>query len=174
MRLSNLLTSMAFFVATLVTGAPSFAENESSSSFYTPLDQCKILTEIKEEAHYFKEKCPGREGYSVYIEGQDDRSWLILKKGTREINLEKESFKGPLFFISIDGKALEWRYRTAGGKKTWNALIYRISGTEPSDPMKARSLLYVVRLEPKKWCILGNVSSNEEAHALTDSDRKCP
>ena len=58
MRFWNLITALMVLIAIIGASTPSLAESETFSSFFTPLEQCKVITREKMEMHYFKEKCP--------------------------------------------------------------------------------------------------------------------
>lgn len=170
----NLFTSLILF------SPLSFAHNTTSfESKYTSLTQCKTVatksspTESPGEGGSTKQLCPGLEGYQVYNIAEHIHSRLLLIKGKNEINILTQSDKVSAPIIS--GDKLEWRFKNENGKSQLVAWIYRIAGDDNDKIGAMKKLLQVVRINPEsgKWCVLADVSSNEEAQKMADSGKTC-
>jgi len=149
----------------------------ANESKYTTLEtkQCRMLEDSANdpnaEGDYFSMLCPGRESYSVTVEGGDLRSTLVLKRGNTEIyNMWSDLFKQPVGqFPNVSGKVLEWRY---DDKKNLLGLIVRVNGSD-ADTQKTISRLFVIRHTQGKFCLLSSEVTNEKAQKMLDSQKKC-
>ncbi len=154
-----------------------WAEDQFVSE-YTSLKNCRVLKhpgapKENDPNDDSKELCPSKEGYRVYIEGGDDRTWLVLRKGKKETNLQGVG-EGSMQFPNINGSPLEWRYRVLNRQKNLSALIYRVVG-QNGDTFKEVKKLCVVHFEKgDNYCPLSCVSTNEEARKLADTTISCP
>ncbi len=155
-----------FFISYFLSSSLLFAQNSTFESKFTNLTSCKKLppegiTQIKH--------CPGLDGYEVFwFESHDTHRgddlttrYLSFKKDSTFIELRSMS---ELWLGIPSGAKLEWRYKISNGKKDLIAWIFRNGDT-----------LNIIRLEAqnKKWCLLGQAKTNEEAHTIADSDKTC-
>lgn len=161
---------IALLLAAALTTAPQFV------SEYTPLTDCKTLTRKSDD--FMQQKCPGRDGYTVFNEAGDIYGWLRLQKGKAETKLwgvGLEELIGPV----VKGTKLEWRYQVIDAGKKLIALIYRVAGNDrkaydSGDTHKMSEYLYVIKLQDDGFCILGHATTNEVAHTIADSGKPCP
>jgi len=172
----------AFFALLALSPTPAFSQETSFISEYTPVDRksCKDIPQPKamEGDDSFKQRCPGRDGYTVYEEGGDNRSWLVLEKGKQRIELQGIATEDAVFPVLWGGK-LDWRYQVKNGQKQLVALIFRMGGYdhksyEAGNYEKKTTMLYVLRFDGSRHCILGKSPSNEEARKLADNGAPCP
>ncbi len=152
---------------------------QTFESQYTPVVRCKTISQIKapkeapEHGGKTTDLCPGLEGYKVYNISEHIHNYLMLEKGKEKIKLFPES---KLVNVPIlAGDKLEWRYKNENGTKKLIAWIYRVAGEDLNDPSKIKKPLQVIRLEAqnRKWCLLGETNTNEEAQKIADSDKGC-
>jgi hypothetical protein len=66
--------------------------------------------------------------------------------------------------------SIEWR-KLPNGELT--ALMFRVGAQDESETSRRVTRLFVVRLEPKRACLLGRVAANEAARALADGPQGC-
>lgn len=175
--MEDTLSKKNLFIFFFMICIPSLVQ--ASNSIYTSIDRkdCKMLEDSandpKAEIDYFTMRCPGRDGYEIFVQGGDLRSWIeIKKKGKKIFDLREDPsfFKYvPGSFPYISGTKLEWRYNS---QNQLLALIVRLAGGDESGT-KEQSILYVIRHKEGKFCILGSKRNNEEAQTLADSVNTC-
>ena len=159
-----------FFIISFFYTPNSFTK-ELILSEYSSIKNCKII-EKSDEAAYAKLRCPSKDGYNIYLENFDDRSWLIFKKGS--LKIESKDFDNPAFtFQNIVPEKIEWRYKINNGKKQLSAVIYRLESYS-NESNKVSQYLNILRLKGTQWCQLGSEENNDSARKLADSDQGCP
>ncbi|PIR20345.1 MAG: hypothetical protein COV45_06100 [Deltaproteobacteria bacterium CG11_big_fil_rev_8_21_14_0_20_47_16] len=163
----------------IFTSHTASAEVSKYTSKYTRLTKCQAINTGEEDGQNdsYLEKCEGLNGYNVYIESGDTRSWLVLKNNTTEIDLQGTG-EGDVYFPIVGGDKLEWRYRTLNGREELVALILRIAGNEreayEKGISKSTSFLYVFRIHGDKYCLLDKAKTNDLAHRFSDNPNlKC-
>lgn len=166
-----------FFISMPAFAPDVFPADEAFQSKYTSLVNCKsIVKPGKPDENgpndWSVDKCPGREGWNVYVEGGDVRSWLIIKKGNDVIDLQGTG-GDDVFFPMIIGQSLEWRYKMSGAKKELSAIIFRMGGQDKESGKEIFANLYVVRLAKDFYCLAGKDKTNEGARAIADGDKQC-
>jgi hypothetical protein len=115
----------------------------------------------------FKSICPGRDGMRVILEGGDSRSWIGLLPPGAKYDQGKRLYANWGGFPQVTGKRLEWRYQ--GPKLV--ALIVRMERNADDLGTKVVSGLLIWRVDAAKLgqaCLIGQTTSNEEAHAIAD------
>ncbi len=145
-------------------------------SKYTSLVQCKTVKSLPSEHNdggYTETLCPGLDGYKVYVISEHIYTSLAFKKGKDKINIFTEGAKVNVPIVS--GSQLEWRYKNQNGNKKLIAWIYRVAGEDLKNFDKIKRPLQVIRFEPenRKWCLLAETDTNEEAQKIADSDKGC-
>jgi len=152
----------------------SWAAGPDHRSVYTSLMECRVIESSEQEGDaeidYFSTECPGREGYQVFHDGEDARSWLVIKRGDKTVIDLYDDVIGnqPGAFPFVSGEVVEWRYQG----KSLIALIFRIAGSD-LETDKLKSQLLVVRLDAKQACVIGVATSNEKAREIADSGKTC-
>ena len=164
----------ALLLAMLSMHTLSWAADSGYRSVYTSLKECRIIESSEQEADaeidYFSMECPGREGYRIFHDGEDARSWLVIKRGEATvIDLYDDVMRNePGAFPFVSGEVAEWRYKG----ESLIALIFRIAGSD-LETDKLKSELMVVRLDGKKSCVIGTSTSNEKAREIADNNKAC-
>jgi hypothetical protein len=168
----------AFIAAALLTaGAAAEAAPAKWASVYTgvaPKDCIEIAkTAENTEGDFYEAECPSYGGYRLRLSGGDLRYHPELQFGGEPIQLSM-----PGSFHDMASENVEWIYSAArekdgSGELEWRALIFRLKVSNPEGGQD-RSVLYVVRLNGAKSCLLGMASTNEEARSLAqDQNAAC-
>jgi hypothetical protein len=118
--------------------------------------------------------CPAPDMWRLLVVASDTNSWIDLTSpgglvwsGERQILYESPIGNFP----NIDSSApAEWR-RDSRGSLT--ALIFRVTAQDRDTLETTQSMLYVVRLQPDKTCVIGREITVESARALADSEKGC-
>lgn len=170
-----MVTNIKWILAVLLLTVISTASANESKYTTLEIKQCRMLEDSANnpnaEGDYFSMLCPGRESYSVTVEGGDLRSTLVLKKGETEVyNMWSDLFKQPVGqFPNVSGKVLEWRY---DAQKKLLGLIVRVNGSD-ADTQKTISRLFVIRHVEGKFCLVSSEATNEAAQRVLDGDKHC-
>jgi hypothetical protein len=168
----------AFILAALLMGgAAAEAASAKWGSVYTgvaPKDCIEIAkTAENAEGDFYEAECTSYGGYRLRIAGSDLRFQPNLQFGGEPISLGL-----PGSFHDMGSDYAEWLYSASreadgSGALEWRALIFRLKVSNPEGG-KDRSVLYVVRLNGPRSCLLGEASSNDEARALgQDPNASC-
>lgn len=172
--------SVHTFIYTLITVSFVFsystlAAKTGKMSEYTPLTGCITIEQDDdpEGGSYFKQQCPGRDGFDIFIEGADARSWLLIRHDKNEWNFQRDFAQGPLQFVGVGGNRLEWRYEFLGGKKMLRSWIIQITGSDPDQSERSRESLYVFRVQGGKICFIGQGKNNHSARKIADGPKGC-
>lgn len=157
-------------ITTLVT-VNAFAGNTKTTrnSLYTDLNKdCVAVSSATTEApiDFYAAECKAFGGYRLTITGGDLRYHPELYFGDTKIEIET-----PMSFHDTASTKVEWAYthtidNEGVGTLEWKALIYRLNSVDSEDPNRNSDILYVVRLNGKNSCLLGQVKTNAEARAL--------
>jgi hypothetical protein len=157
---------------------PALAAATQLRSVYTTLQKCKRVTELELPERTLRRsagdsvvKCPGVDGYSIYLIDDDPRSWLVLERDKRLASLERQmvsEFKLGNFPNVAATKVAEWRVDRSG--KAWGLIVrvayQRSDISANSAAARASALLtFDVRAENEP-ALLGATSDNAEARAL--------
>jgi hypothetical protein len=157
------------FGALLLAGAPVHAEPLTWGSVYTSVaaKDCVEISKSNDRAEidFSEAECPSYGGYRLHIGGGDLRYHPDLQFGGAAIELAL-----PGNFHDMGGEKVEWLYTATraydgSGTLDWRALIFRLN-VDDAETGKRRSLLYVVRLNGAKSCVIGSASSNDAARTL--------
>jgi hypothetical protein len=161
---------------TLTFSTLAFAK---TTSVYTDMKQdCIVVSSATDQApiDFYSSECKAFGGFKLQEEGSDLRYHPSLSFNQKEIDLQI-----PYSFHEMGSNKMEWVYdltqdKEGSGVLTFKALIFRINSDVESDngDSKSVSTLHVVRLNGEKSCIIGLVSTNEEARALANkTDAAC-
>ena len=115
------------------------------------------------------EVCGSRSGIVLVMVSSDRSSWLDIIRGDRIWTTEDAVvYDRPVGnFPNVGAGKVEWRLAQGDHPA---ALIFRVAGEADG---ARRSLLLVVRLEEDAACLLGRVTTNEEARTLADGPQTC-
>ncbi|MGE5085932.1 MAG: hypothetical protein ACM3MG_06485 [Bacillota bacterium] len=169
-RLAFLLTLSTFSVSAL-------AQKTQTASKYTDMKaDCIVVSQSTDESpiDFYSSECKSFGGYTLRESGSDLRYGPELNYQDTEIDLQR-----PGTFHNLGSQKIEWIYDITQGEEgdgeiNFKALIYRLSVADINPTKKDKSILYVVRLNKEKSCLIGTVSSNEAARKLAnDSSAKC-
>jgi hypothetical protein len=112
-----------------------------------------------------------RDGYEITIEGDTERSWLIVsKKGRVIFNSRAALLAHTGYFPAISGTFLEWRYDNHNVLK---AIIIRVNAQDKEDIAKIASDLFVFQHINGTFCYRGTHKTNAGAHHIADSEGQC-
>ena len=122
----------------------------------------------------FTQLCPGLGGYQVVLAAGDDRSWLNVRFGNKEVDLYGDSMEhAGGQFPNKANDVVEWRGAiTKNGFRPY-AVIYRINSTNPANNGRI-SRLIVIKLDGANSKVLGHTQGTNEdaqAKALADANR---
>jgi hypothetical protein len=178
----GLLLLAGVSVASASSAIDTLHAEPTAHSEYTSLDAgCKMLWRAADEhplpplPDSFESICPGRDGMGVMLEGGDARTWIGLVPRGAKYDNGKRLYANWGGFPEVTGKRLEWRYR---GRKL-AALIVRMDWTEQSDAGDTKDVsgLIIWRVDTTKLdqaCVIGRMTSNEEASAIADDlSKRC-
>jgi len=119
------------------------------------------------------QQCPSPTEWRLLLVSSDENTWIDLAgpgvtwSGERPIVYESPIGNFP----SVGAPpTVEWR-RNRGGRPI--ALIFRVTAQDRETLEARRSILYVVRLQLDGACVIGRLTTNEEARKLADSGAKC-
>ena len=134
-------------------------------------NNCAII-ENNEEYDSMKYECPSLGNYRIHIDGADLRYGLTLQYKGDDVALpEIDPFHMP------GSSVIEWRYKIVDGKVNYYGLLFRLE-ISTGNPGETDSILYAVRLNGKKSCVInqyresnyGHGAENVLARKLLDSD----
>lgn len=150
-----------------------FAKTTKTQSVYTDLKKdCIVVSSATEAApiDFFTSECKAFGGYTLKESGGDLRYGPELSFNGKEINLQR-----PSSFHNMGSSKIEWVYdltsdEEGSGDIKFKALIYRLSVANIEDPYKEdTSVLYVIKLDGEKSCVIGTTKSNTSARALANN-----
>lgn len=142
-------------------------------SVYTDLNtDCVEISAATEEApiDFYEAECKAFGGYRLLIEGGDLRYGPMLSFGETTVDLNR-----PGSFHDVGSTKIEWVYQhqidsEGAGRIEWKGLIYRLS-VSSIEGDREDSILYSVRLDGHKSCLIGTSNSNEKARELVYNSR---
>ena len=154
---------MRTVVLTMLVGtmAVSPAASAEPASVYTSVQQkdCKTIRKAAAgDGEWVVNRCPGRDGWRVFVDYDDAREALRLQRGGKDFRLPH----GVGTFNSL-GLRIEWRAPRKRAAAT--ALIFRVKWKD-QHTKKRRSRLVVVRLAPEGACVVGTVDAHTSAMNL--------
>lgn len=146
----------------------SFAPDWHWKSIYTDIqNDCVVISEATDQApiDFYEAECRSFGGYQLYIEGVDLRYGPKLVYNGVLIDLKR-----PGNFHDPSGDKIEWIYRHTVNEEgigaiEWAGLVYRLSVVDGEDGTES-TLLYSVRLDGEKSCVIGTAHADDEARAL--------
>lgn len=162
---------LAVLLAASFVSAYAFAGQKTWESVYIDInDNCATIALANEKAEidFAKRECASFGGYRMFILGADLRYSPSLEyKGKPVFDLSEFRFH------DMGANKVEWVYlrdseADGNGQIAWKGFIFRLSVASDSGE-KDDSILYVLRLDGAKTCLLGKVKTNEEAHKLVQN-----
>lgn len=161
MKASLLLASI--FFTTLAIAAPK-VENKS---VYTDITkECVTIqaSNDKSDIDFLETECKSFGGFTLKISGGDLRYGPELSFAGKEIELER-----PMGFHDTGSTKIEWMYQLTSdedgtGSIKWTGLIYRLVVSDENGTDS--SVLYSVRLDGEKSCLIGKSKDNAVARQL--------
>ena len=161
MKASLLLAS--FFLTSIAIAAPK-VENKS---VYTDITKDCVTIQAsndKSEIDFLETECKSFGGYTLKISGGDLRYGPELSFAGQEIDLQR-----PGGFHDTASANIEWMYQLTSnedgtGSIKWKGLIYRLSVSDENGTNS--SVLYSVRLDGAKSCLIGKSKDNAVARQL--------
>lgn len=172
--MKNVILSSLISLASVAAFADSKTETKS---VYTDLKTDCIVTSSATDLapiDFFESECKAFGGFVLKENGGDLRYGPELSFSGKEIDLQR-----PGRFHNMGSQKIEWVYdvtrdEEGSGELKFKALIFRLSVADEDPDKKDKSVLYVVRLNSEKSCVIGTVSTNEQARALAnDAAAKC-
>lgn len=153
-----------------------FAKTETRSIYTDLKNDCIVVSLPTELApiDFYESECKAFGGFALKESGGDLRYGPELSYGGQEIDLQR-----PPAFHGMGSQKIEWVYDLTRdeeglGKLNFKALIYRLSVANPDGLSADTSVLYVVKLDGKKSCVIGTAKTNEEARKLANNkSAKC-
>jgi len=141
---------------------------QSLQSRYTSLQGCAAVRHLVLRERTIESgalRCPGVDGFSVYVVDDDPRGFLVLERAKKRF-----SFQGPMVnafllgdFPNVSGAAkAEWRLDSKGRAV---GLIVRVSYMRGNAPASA---LFCLALRGTEPALIGVAKTNEEARALIE------
>ena len=168
-------------LTSLLLPLSSFAESKSSSIYTSvAVKDCKTIESSENEAEpeidYYTGHCEGKNGYTVQISGGDIRYSLSLIYGGEQVEFTRIGA-----FHDMGSDKVEWRGKVNkdGSVTKFHSLIYRLNIHGYGENYdESRDSLFVVRLNGKKSCLIGQVEQsknmNAEARKIADDmSKKC-
>ena len=172
----TLITTIFAFNAFAGTGDVDSAKGIQSvrKSLYTDLTKdCVTVSTATQEApiDFYEAECKAFGGYRLTITGGDLRYHPELYFGDKKIEIET-----PMSFHDTASTKIEWVFnhsidKEGAGKLEWKGLIYRLNYTDSEDPNKNTDMLFVVRLDGAKSCLIGTTQSNVKAREMVSSSK---
>lgn len=146
----------------------SFAPDWQWKSTYTDIQKdYVVISEATDQASidFHEAECRSFGGYQLCIEGGDLRYGPKHVFNGVQINLQR-----PGNFHDPGSDKIEWLYRhtidaDGVGSIEWAGLIYRLSVVDAENGT-GTSVLYSVRLDREKSCVIGTSQTDEEAQSL--------
>jgi hypothetical protein len=178
-----LINVTGFFARVLVVVALaaewSCGTRAPADSVYTSIRPADCMAPLEETAAPYAardlgvQQCPAPNGLRLLVVASDANTWIDLAgpgvtwSGERPIVYESPIGNFP----SVDAsQSVEWR---RDGRDQPTALIFRVTAQDRDTLQTNRSILYVVRLQPDRTCVIGRAATNEEARTLADSSNPC-
>lgn len=172
------LFARAVTVAALAATS-SCGTHADADSVYTSIRPADCAAPSKEIAAPYAtrdlgvQQCPAPSGWRLLLVSSDANTWIDLTgQGITWSGERPIVYESPIGnFPSVgDPPRVEWR---RDGKGRVTALIFRVTAQNRETLTTRRSVLYVVRVQRDRACVLGRPTSNEEAQKLADSPAGC-
>lgn len=162
-----------FFMATALFSMNNFAAIKWNSVYTDLSKDCVTISSATDKApiDFFNSECKSFGGFSLFIEGGDLRYGPLLKYNGVEIDLKR-----PGAFHDTGSTKVEWVYTLEQdaeglGQLNWKGLIYRLNVASFEEEGKNDSILYSVRLDGEKSCLIGTSKTNEAALNLVKNSK---
>ena len=165
-----------FALSSIVSHASPFA----MKSVQTSIEESKCI-KIKSHEYdresvarpyeYQELECPGLGGYQVFYSGKDQKYLIGLKYNGQVIN-----FEAPSTLHEIAQKNIEWRVeQNLNETAEFKALLFQVNMIdENSEALKKTEVIYVVRLNGEKSCLLSKSPDWKSATEIADNPKsKC-
>lgn len=166
------MKKFAFLLTLSAISVTALAQKTQTASKYTDLKaDCIVVSQSTDESpmDFYGSECKAFGGYTLKETGSDLRYGPELSYKDTEIDLQR-----PGTFHNMGSQKIEWVYDVTSGEEgdgeiNFKALIYRLSVADMNPNKKDKSVIYVVRLDKEKSCIIGTASSNEAARKLANN-----
>lgn len=148
-----------------------FAQTKTSSVYTDLKKDCIVVSDATDAApiDFYTSECKAFGGFTLKESGGDLRYGPELSFEGQEINLQR-----PPNFHQMGSQKIEWVYDLIRGEEgdgtlKFKALIYRLSIADVEPDRPDQSVLYVIRLNGKKSCLIGTSKTNEGARQLANN-----
>lgn len=164
----------------ILNQGPALAAGQPLRSIYTSLQRCKPVERLElpertlEQAKGFGiSRCPGVNGYSLYVIDDDPRSWVVLERSKRLMPLERQmvtEFTLGNFPNVASSRNAEWRVDRRG--KAIGLIVriaYQHHDVSANSPASQASALFTFDVTGPEPVLLGIAQNNAEARQLVDN-----
>jgi hypothetical protein len=169
--------SLALTAGALAVWSCALSGQETST--YTSIHRSDCTSPPEEVTALYSKRtlevrqCPAPTGWRVLVVSSDENTWIDLAgpgvtwSGERAI-----VYDSPIGnFPSVGAPpTIEWR---RGRQGRLIALIVRVTAQDRDTLSTRRSMLYVVRLQQERACVIGRRAANIDARRLADSSVGC-
>lgn len=168
------MKAISFLTLACFMSISAFAANKTqTNSIYTDMKaDCIVVSSATDKApiDFYDSECKAFGGFTLKESGGDLRYGPQLSFAGKEIDLKR-----PGAFHSMGSQKIEWVYdltrdEEGSGTLKFKALIYRLSVANEDPDKKDSSILYVVRLNGEKSCVIGTAATNEKARELANNE----
>lgn len=168
MTLAGILFSISAFAGSGDNQSAPSAKT-SFKSVYTDLDKdCTVISAATDKApiDFYQAECKSFGGYRLQVKGGDLRYHPELSFGDKVL-----AIKTPSVFHDVASSKIEWVFKhtideDGLGEIEWKGLIYRLEIDDLGDVDRSTLLLYAIRLDGEKTCLIGTTQSNAKAREL--------
>ncbi len=158
---------MKVLALALFASAQAFAATSVKSVYTDTVADCIVVSSATNQApiDFSESECKAFGGYRLGIAGGDLRYHPELSYGGSSIDLAT-----PGAFHDVASQKIEWVYKhtidnEGSGSVKFVGLIYRLS-VQKEDGQGNDSILYAVRLDGAKSCLIGSTDDNVKAREL--------
>lgn len=167
---------LSSLVCLLSVSALAGTKTETKSVYTDMKKDCIVVSSATDKApiDFYDSECKAYAGFVLKESGGDLRYGPELSFNGKQIDLQR-----PGHFHNLGSEKIEWVYdisrdEEGSGELKFKALIYRLSVANEDPDKKDSSVLYVVRLDGEKSCVIGTAKTNEAARDLAnDKSAKC-
>lgn len=158
---------MKVLALALLFSVQAYAATTTKSVYTDSVADCVVVSQNTKQApiDFSETECKSFGGYRLGVSGGDLRYHPVLSYGGSAIELET-----PGAFHDVGSQKIEWVYKhtidkEGSGSVKWVGLIYRLSVAK-QDGQSNDSILYAVRLDGAKSCLIGDTDDNVKAREL--------
>lgn len=159
-------------LAFLALAVATPAAGQGVRSAYTPLERCRLLRAVPDEADYRLSRCPGVGGWAVEVSESDGRAAVRPVRGATRLRLNLPALIGSAGFSRLGPRA-EWRLVR---RNRPHALIVRYDVARDF-AAPGRWTSYLVAIDLRRGCALAAVppgpGQNARARRVADARGRC-